>query len=105
MKKDIPFWHSFKGKGLKKLGFVLSETCSDETGEVLVFKNSKNYIHSAYLSIDTMSGDFLFYTITTGVQESMPVSHELLAAILDLYSELGLMNGVYNELHRIRLED
>ena len=65
--KDIPFWHSFKGKGLKKLGFVLSETCSDETGEVLVFKNSKNYIHSAYLSIDTMSGDFLFYTITTGI--------------------------------------
>ena len=35
----------------------------------------------------------------------MPVSHELLAAILDLYSELGLMNGVYNELHRIHLED
>lgn len=84
---------------------MLSETHSDETGEVLVFKNSKNYIHSVYLSIDTMSGDFLFYTITTGVQESMPVSHELLAAILDLYSELGLMNGVYNELHKIQMED
>lgn len=105
MKKDIPFWHSFKATGLKKLGFVLSETHSDKTGEVLMFKNSKNYIHPVYLSIDTMSGDFLFCTITTGIQESMPVSHELLAAILDLYSELGLMNGVYNELHRIHLED
>lgn len=105
MKKDIPFWHSFKGKGLKKIGFVLSETHSDETGELLVFKNIKNYIYPAYLSIDTMSGDFLFYTITTGIQESMPVSHELLAAILDLYSELGLMNGVYNELHKIQMED
>ena len=27
------------------------------------------------------------------------------STILDLYSELGLMNGVYNELHRIHLED
>lgn len=105
MKKDIPFWHSFKAKGLKKLGFVLSETHSDETGEVLVFKDSKHYIHSAYLSIDTLSGDFMFYTITTGIQEPMPVSDELLAAILDLYSELGLINGVYNELHKIHLED
>lgn len=105
MKKDIPFWHSFKGKGLKKLGFVLSETHSDETGELLVFKNTKNYIYPVYLSIDTMSGDFLFYTIKTGIQDPMPVSYALLAAILDLYSELGLMNGVYNELHRIHLED
>ena len=28
MKKDIPFWHSFRGEGLRKLGFKFVDSDS-----------------------------------------------------------------------------
>lgn len=106
MKKDIPFWHSFRGEGLRKLGFKFVDSDSDETGEVLTFKNNKMYVNPIKLVVDTQTGGFALYECY-GASYIIPMEVEIpvLAAILDLYSELGLMNGVYNELHRIHLED
>ena len=105
MKKDIPFWRSFRGEGLKKLGFNFVDSDSDETGEVLTFKNIKMYVNPIKLVIDTQTGGFALYECSGVVYKPMEVEIPVLAAILDLYSELGLMNSVYNELHRIHLED
>lgn len=105
MEKDIPFWHSFKGEGLKKLGFKFTSSECDETGEVITFKNTKMYVNPIKLVVDTQTGGFALYECSGVIYKPMEVEIPVLAAILDLYSELGLMNGVYNELHRIHLED
>ncbi len=109
-KKDIPFWHCFKGAGLKKLGFKLIDTECDDSAELLIFKNCKMYINPIKLIIDTQTGGFAVYeccVTETGDEKDKPIEIELpvLAAVLDLYSELGLLTGVYNELHSFHKED
>ena len=98
MKKDVEYWCLFKGEKLKKLGYDLSFDLSDDTGEILIFKNTEIYMGTVYLTIDTMTGDFMHYAFKghalSVVEEPMPVSLDLLSAILDLYSELGLANGI-----------
>lgn len=110
MTKDVPFWHSFRGAGLKKLGFKLVDTESDETGEVLIFKNAKMYINPIKLVVDTQTGGFAVYECSVNedneeFRRPMEIEIPILAAVLDLYSELGLLNGVYNELHSFHRED
>lgn len=110
MKKDIPFWHCFKATGLKKLGFKLIDTECDDSAELLIFKNSKMYVNPIKLVIDTTTGGFVVYeclldeygnTKNRAIEVELPV----LAAVLDLYSEIGLLTGVYNELHGFHKED
>lgn len=105
-----PFWHCFRGEGLKKLGFRIVDNECDETGEIITFKNNKLYVNPIKLVIDTMTGGFAVYECIyteSGAEKCKPIEVELpvLAAILDLYSEIGLMTGVYNELHNIHKED
>ena len=64
MKKDIPFWHSFRGEGLRKLGFKFVDSDSDETGEVLTFKNNKMYVNPIKLVVrQKYCAGLLIYTI------------------------------------------